>query len=180
MQFLKKLTRGLSSFAFKFLILITAIVAALVLTFNSPKKIEKSLSDSGVYSTFVSSALKEVQKSNDQTGSKSDGNKTDDIPIDNPAIVAAANQAFTPQLLKSTTENVLNGTYAWLQGKTPTPSFTIDFSTAKKTFAQGVGEAAQKQLASLPVCTTAQAIQQGSDINAFSATCRWLISAVAA
>ena len=66
MPIIKKILRGLSSFAFKFLILTLAIVISLVLTFNSPKKIEKSLNDSGVYSTFISSALQEVQKSNDK------------------------------------------------------------------------------------------------------------------
>ena len=171
MQFIKKLFRGLSSFAFKFLILITAVVAALVLTFNSPKKIEKSLNDSGVYSTFVSGALKEAQKSNSQND-KRGSSGSNDIPIDNPDVIAAANKAFTPQLLQSTTENVLNGTYDWLTGKTTNPSFTIDFAAAKQTFAQGVGQAAQKQLTSLPICTPKQAEQQGSDINAFTATCR--------
>ncbi|MGZ6005241.1 MAG: hypothetical protein ACXWLH_03745 [Candidatus Saccharimonadales bacterium] len=170
MQFIKKLLRGLSAFAFKFLIMVLAIVSALVMTFNSPHKIEKSLSDSGVYSTFISSALKEVQKSNNKNNSQDKSSKND-IPIDDPAVVDAANQAFTPQLLQSTTENVLNGTYDWLSGKAAKPSFTINFADAKQTFAQKVGQAAQKRLAGLPKCTPAQAKQQGSDIDAFSATC---------
>ncbi len=166
MHIIKKLARGLSSYLFKLLIFVTAIVAALVFTFHSPKKIEKSLKDSGVYSTFVDSALKEAQKSSNNKGDSK-------IPIDDPAIKAAASKAFNPQLLQTSTESILNGTYDWLSGKVVLPDFRVDLRAAKRTFAQGVGQAAKSRLDGLPVCTTAQLQRLGSSsIDAFSAPCR--------
>jgi len=164
MQFVRKFFRGLASYLFKLFILLTAVVAALVLTFHSPKKIEKSLNDSGVYTTFVDSALQEAQKSNKE-------GDTSNIPTNDPAVKAAAKQAFTPQLLQQSTENVLNGTYAWLSGNTPSPNFKIDLSGAKQNFANSVGMAAAQRVSSLPACTTAQLQQLTTDIDPFSLTC---------
>lgn len=173
MQFLKKSVRGLSKFFFICLIFNLAVVSALVMTFNSPEKIEKSLNDSGVYSTFVSGTLQEVQKQNDKdnTNDELGGN---DVPVGDPAIIAAANKAFPPQLLQDTTENVLDGTYKWLKGEVKTPDYTIDFTAAKQTFAQGVGDAAEQRLNGLKVCTAAElkAMGTNADVDAFKVTCR--------
>ena len=166
MHIIKKLARGLSSYLSKLFIFLVAIVGALVFTFHSPKKIEKSLSDSGVYSTFIDSALKEVNKSNKS------GNDNSNIPITDPAIKEAANKAFPPTLLQQTTENVLNGSYDWLTGKTTGPSFKVDLRQAKQTFAQSVGEAAKQRLVKLPACTAAQLQKLSSDIDPFSVLCR--------
>jgi hypothetical protein len=160
------LTRLLTSYLFKLFILLLALVASLVMTFHSPSKIENSLNASGVYNTFVSSALQEIQKSN----TANQGGNT--VPIDDPAIKAAATQAFTPELLQTSTENVLNGTYDWLSGKTPQPKFKIDLSQAKQTFANGVGAAAAQRVSGLPVCTTTQLQQLTQDIDPFSVSCQ--------
>ncbi|HLC91966.1 MAG TPA: hypothetical protein VJC09_02855, partial [Candidatus Saccharimonadales bacterium] len=139
MHIVKKILRWFASYFFKLFILLVAVVAALVMTFHSPDKIEKSLSDSGVYSTFVDSALQEVQKA------VKDNPDNSEVPIADPAIKAAAKQAFTPQLLQTSTESVLNGTYDWLAGKTAEPNFKIDLTNAKQTFANGVGAAAAER-----------------------------------
>ena len=141
-------------------------MAALVMTFHSPDKIEKSLSDSGVYSTFVDSALQEVQKA------VKDNPDNSEVPIADPAIKAAAKQAFTPQLLQTSTESVLNGTYDWLAGKTAEPNFKIDLTNAKQTFANGVGAAAAERVKGLPTCTTAQLQQLTTDTDPFTLTCQ--------
>lgn len=169
MHFFKFLVRSLASLLFIFLLSTAAITTGLVITFKSPDKIEKSLSDSGVYATFVSNALAEAQKANQKSDLSSS-----DLPIEDPAIVAAANKAFPPQLLQTSTENVLNGTYDWLSGKTEVPNFTIDLSQAKQTFAQEVGAAAKNRLKSLPICTAKQlkALGNNADIDAFTVTCR--------
>jgi len=167
MNFIKKLARGLSSYMFKLLILLVAVVAALVMTFHSPKKIEKSLSESGVYSTFVDSALQEIQKATSKEGSSGDK-----VPINDPAIKTAAQQAFTPQLLQQSTENVLDGTFDWLAGKTPTPNFKIDLTAAKQTFANAVGAAAAQRVTGLPECTVVQMQQLTADMDPFALACR--------
>ncbi len=165
MNIIKKLLRGLVSNLFNLFIFLVALVTAVVFTFHSPKKIEKSLSDSGVYSTFIDNALQEANKSNKDQSSN-------DIPISDPAIKTAANKAFTPELLQRNTENILDGTYDWLSGKTATPDFRVDLRSAKKTFAMDVGEAAKNRLASLTVCTPAQMRTLNSKFNPFNVSCR--------
>ncbi len=167
MHVIKKIFRGFTLLLFVWFLSLLALVAALVMTFNTPTKLEKSLSESGVYSSFVDSALAEAKKASEKDKNSSD------IPIDNPAIVAAANNAFTPMLLQNSTENILDGTYAWLQGKTKTPTFSVDLSAAKNTFAEGVGKAAAQRVAKLPACTSAQLNKLSTqEIDLFSVSCK--------
>ncbi len=167
MDLVKKLARGVSVYLFRLLILLLAVVSALVITFHSPKNIEKSLSESGVYSSFVDNVLAEAKKS-----AHSDASSTE-IPIDDPAVKTAAHQAFTPQLLQKSTEDLLNGTYDWLSGKTKTPNFNVDLTPAKQTFATTVGQVAANRLNGLPVCTRAQLAQlDPSNIDPFNVPCR--------
>lgn len=166
MHIIKKTLRWFASYFFKLFILLVAVVAALVMTFHSPDKIEKSLRDSGVYSTFVDSALQEVEKA------VKDNPNNSEVPIADPAIKTAANQAFTPQLLQSSTESVLNGTFDWLAGKTAEPKFKIDLTNAKQTFANGVGAAAATRVKGLPTCTTTQIQQLNADMDPFALICQ--------
>lgn len=72
----------------------------------------------------------------------------------------AATSAFPQSLLKQSVQTFLNGNYAWLEGKTPIPSYTIDLSSAKQAFATKVAtESVLTHLTGLPTCTAAQTLQ---------------------
>jgi hypothetical protein len=142
-----------------------AVSADMALT--HPAKIEAWLSQSNLYGHFVSNAIGQAQKSvsgSDQPGS---------VSLNDVAVQQAAQSAFPPQLLQQDVNTFLDSNYAWLQGKTATPNFTIDLTQAKQSFAQQVGKYVQTYSAGLPVCTTAQLIQlQNQNVDPLSATCR--------
>ncbi len=166
MSLLKRFLRGLTSYLFRLFILLLALVSGLVLTFHSPQKIEKALASSGIYNTFIDNAIAQTKQTS------SINNSSNNLPIDDPAIQAAAKKAFNPQLLQNSGDSIINGTYDWLGGKTLQPNFTIDLTNAKQSFAQDVGTFATQKITSLPVCTLSQLRQLSSDIYWYNLPCR--------
>ncbi len=137
-----------------------AVDVGILQTAGQPEKIKKILSSSGIYDSVVASALDQAKNS---AGDKGDG-----IALTNPAVKTAAEKAITPAFLQQSTETLIDSTFNWLDGKTPTPDFRIDLSSVKSTFAVEAGKAAQAQAASLPVCTSGGA---SSSFDPFEATC---------
>jgi hypothetical protein len=149
-------------------LLISLVGMAFATSFNQtvgqPKKVETMLSQSKLYDHFVAYTADQAKKSagdSDQSGA---------VSLSDAAVQAAAKSAFSPQLIQQGVNAFLDSNYAWLQGKTATPNFTIDLSAQKQTFAQQVGQYVKTYTAGLPVCTDAAAQQQGTDLLA--ATCR--------
>lgn len=134
-------------------------------TLGKPKKIETYLSQSKLYDHFIDYTADQAKKSNgdnDQSGS---------VSLSDSAVQQAAQQAFPSSLIQQSVNTFIDSNYAWLEGKTATPSFKIDLSSQKETFAQKVGRYVKNYTAGLPVCTTAQAAaEQGKD--PLTATCR--------
>lgn len=116
---------------------------------TNPKKIEKWLSQSGLYGSFVNTAIEQADKTagNDQSGG---------VSLSDSAVKQAAQAAFPPSLIQHNVNLFLDNNYAWLEGKTDKPKFTIDLTDAKSNFAQRVGHYVKTYLATLPVCTPAQ------------------------
>lgn len=122
------------------------------IAFTHPGKIEQWLSDSNLYGAFVSSAIDQAQKT---TGTDQSGG----ISLSDTAVKQAAQSSFSSAALQQDVNTFLNSNYAWLNGKTAKPSFSIDLSGAKQSFAQKVGDYVKTYLAGLPACTPAQAAQ---------------------
>lgn len=160
-----------------FVALFLGVVATSVnVAIAKPDKIEAWLSESKLYDHFISSVIKQAQDSS-KTNSNNSGNSqnnsgqnatnksssstnnngsSDSIDLTDPGVKEAAEAAFPAAQLQQYVNTVLNANYAWLEGKTATPAFTIDLTTAKNTFAQQVGAAVTTHLSSLAVCTPAQ------------------------
>jgi hypothetical protein len=152
------------------LVLLVALVGtALSTSFNQtlgkPKKVEAYLAQSKLYDHFVAYTTDQAKKTagdNDQSGS---------VSLSDAAVQTAAQSAFPSQLIQQSVNTFLDSNYAWLEGKTATPNFTIDLSSQKQTFAQKVGQYVKTYTAGLPVCTDAQLAQQ-QNIDPLIATCR--------
>jgi hypothetical protein len=132
---------------------------------SHPGKLESWLADSGIYGRLPAAALVQTQKSGTDSGAGS-------ISLSDPAVIQAAQTAFPPDLLRHSANTLLDSNYDWLAGKTATPSFNIDLSTAKQNFAKLVGQAAAAHLAALPVCTPAQLAQLSIPVDSLSVSCR--------
>lgn len=136
-------------------------------TFSKPDNIKTWLKESKFYDNFVIYAIDQTEKS---TGNVDGAGEASD----NPAILQAAKTAFPPQLLEDSVNKFLDGNYAWLQGKTDKPEFSIDLTQAKETFAVELGKQAGVRFASLPVCTPDQLnqLQDPQSANLLEVPCQ--------
>lgn len=125
---------------------------------GDPQNVKDILDKSGVYNTVIPNLLANADK---ESGEGS-------VPLSDPAIKAAAEKTFNPQFVKQSTENIVDGTYAWLEGKADKPTFNIDLSGAKAAFAANVAQAAEARAATLPRCTAGNI---PADFDALSASC---------
>lgn len=148
---LKKLYRGILSSLF--LTVISLLLAVLlVVTLARPNYLKKWLSNSGIYSTAVDGVVAQSQQSQaEQT--QANGQSEDGGPsLNDPAIQTAAKKSLNPTLIQSSVENIIGGSFNWLDGKVAKPDFRIDLTEAKNNFASNVGEAARTRYLSMPVC----------------------------
>jgi len=148
---------------FVFLLCMTVATTGIVLVLNNPTKMKATISQSGFYGSLVSGILAQSQQ---QTDSLND--PIDTIPLDRPEIKAAIESAFSPEVLQQQGETMVDGIYAWLQGKSDVPNFRINLAKSKAAFALAVGDYVQKRLSSLPACTVAT---DPSTLDAFNTTC---------
>jgi hypothetical protein len=162
MHFVRKFLLVLITPVFLVLLYATAIDVGFVRIGTHPATVKHILADSGVYQKIVPGLLNQAKQI-------SGGGA--DVNLSNPLIKSAAQATFTPQFVQKNTETVLDGTYDWLDGKTPVPDFQIDLTGAKTTFANNVSQLAQQRLAGLPVCTIAQAQALSENFDALSTTC---------
>ena len=143
----------------------TAYSASINLTLRDPKKVEQWLTQSKLYDNFVANAITQGQKTVGSVDNK------DVASLSDAAIQDAARSTFTQELINSNINTFIESNYAWLEGKTEKPTFIIDLTDAKQTFAQKVGAYVTTYLASLPVCTNAQ-LAQLQGVDPLNATCR--------
>lgn len=161
MQWVRKSFVGLLSLVLLSSLLVTAFSVSFVLNLRQPSRIESWLSDSKVYDHFVSSVIDQSRETTRRTSAPGEMIAVP-APATDAAIKQAAEQAFSAQLLQQSTETFIRSNYAWLEGKTTTPDFTIDLTAAKMDFANRVGEYIRQSSAKLPVCTSTElAILQG-------------------
>jgi hypothetical protein len=144
MQFVRKALLVLVGVAFPALLFATAFDFGVLHVVGSPTPVKKILSDSGIYNSVVGSALDQAKKSS--TGGS-------EVSLTDPLIKKAAEDSFSPQVVKDSTEKVIDGVYDWLDGKSAQPDFNVDLSSVKSSFAENAAGAAKFRAESLPACT---------------------------
>lgn len=153
----RKVFLGIASAALIFFLYVLALDASVVRVAGSPTPIKNLLATSGIYKSIVPSSL-------DQAKNISSGDNQ--IPLTDPAVRAAAESTFNPQYLQSTSDNVIDSIYRWLDGKTPLPDFKVDLAAKKVEFANKVADAVEQRTAALPKCAAPVA-----DFDPISGTC---------
>lgn len=159
MRFVRRVLLGLTVLILASLLFGIAFSIGIIHTFSSPAPIKHIISDSGIYSSVLSSSLDQASPI---TG---DGTQ---IPFSNAVLRKAAATTFPPQFIKQNAETIIDSVYKWLDGKTPLPDFYIDLSSQKATFASSVSQSVQQELAGLPACTKTSI---PPSFDALSATC---------
>lgn len=163
MNFLKNTLYQAAGALLKLSLVLLPIAFAISLILASPKPVEKALEESGVYTQIVSSAIDSSQKEQTDPTAKS--------LLEDPEFKTIAQKTFSPGLLQSSSENIINGLFAWMQGKTTEPEFKIDLSAAKNDLATNVAAYAEKRANSLPACTLQQLRQLNPDTDLLSLPC---------
>ena len=157
MRFVRKSLLVLIAPLFLVFLYTTAIDVGFVRIGTHPATIKHILADSGIYKTVVPGLLDQSKRISGGGG---------DVNLSDPLIRSAAATTFSPQFVQQNTEAVLDGTYDWLDGKTPVPDFQIDLTTSKTAFANNVSQLVQQRLAGLPVCTTTAQVENFDPLNA--------------
>jgi hypothetical protein len=142
-----------------------ALSTSARISLSHPSKIESWLDQSNLYTNLITSIT-------DQAQTAIENNVSGGTSISKTVVQEAAQSAFPQSLLKQDTQTFLNSNYAWLEGKTATPSFNIDLSGAKQEFATKVAQSSvATHLTNLPACTVSQTLQLQS-ANPLLLSCR--------
>lgn len=183
MHFLTSLARGLVSSALVGLLPLLAIVSTFVIVLGTSTQLKQSLSDSHIYDNFVDTAFEAAKAADKPAGGVNQPQQSDEgissvliedtdaLPIDDPAIRNVVKSAVTPAFLRQSIEQVLDGTYRWLQGKVPKPDFRIDLTGVRQQLIDGAGAYAANRAQGLPACTFAQLRSLGPNVDPFKAPC---------
>jgi hypothetical protein len=136
-----------------------ALSISAKINLTHPQKIETFLSQSNFYSNAVTNELHDAQQSasNDSGAGR--------VSLSDPIVVQAVKSVFTPQLIQQYSDTVLKSNYAWLEGKTSSPQFSIDLKPDKQKLAQQVGDTVKARLAQLSPCLDAQLAQLQATLN---------------
>lgn len=165
----KDFFRGIGLYLAGVLLSLLLFVAAGTLMIRSvigePDAVKSTLVRSGVYDHFLGASLDRAQKA-----AKNNGDSKSDIPLDDPIIKDSLKQAYGPEVLRVNFENLIDGSYHWLNGSVAQPDFVMDFSASNEIFIQSAGERLRTRLVGLPVCS-AQQLENLQDTDVFRATC---------
>lgn len=147
---MKRVAKGLLLFiansSYVWLLFLSFTTVSAFLTLRNPDTIKQWLRDSGVYSSIVEETSKLATIQQKQENSL--------IQITSKEIEAAAQQAFTPETMRSDGEKVIDGFYGWFRGDTSGPQFDVDFSGRQATFAAIMTANLESKIDELPECTS--------------------------
>jgi hypothetical protein len=164
MVVLRRFGLAIFSSLFGVLLFATALDIGFVRTASHPATVKKLLADSGVYKTVVPSLLQQTPTISTGLG---------DFATSDPAVQAAASQAFSPQDVQKQVEAAIDNIYQWLDGKIAQPNFNIGLQANQTGFADKLSAYVADQLGRLPSCSAAQslAIARAGGFDATHATC---------
>lgn len=164
MSFVKNFGLKLVVALFSFSIFGLAIVFSVSSVFGTPDNLKTSLQKSEIYKVLPNEIAKQLV---------SETTANQNMPIDNKFIEPAVTSAITPSFVQINTEKIIDGTYSWLDGTTPTPIVRIDISDVQKQISANLSDQAVKRISKLPVCTQAQLRQLSqSNVNPFTIPCQ--------
>lgn len=135
-----------SNFLLPGTLFIFGIGLSLLLVFGQPKPIKTAVTGSGLYTVLLHDIL---------AGQSQTTLGTMQLPLNDPNIEQAIGAAFTPQVLQGAGDNIIDGFYNWIQGKTEKPTFNVNLLGARDQAAENVATYVAGRVASLPACSTA-------------------------
>lgn len=163
-DFFRSFGTKLASLLLTLLLFVAAGAGVMRFVISEPAAVKETISKSGIYDNLIDASLEETKKPIKLEG-------IGEIAPNDPLIKDPLNEAYSPEVLKTNIESVIDGTYRWLNGTASQPDFVLNLSTQNEAFIQGVGNKLDERLRSLPPCTIAQLREQQETGNILRASC---------
>lgn len=147
MQSLRSLGRGVLIILISLSLAAWITIATLQATILQRSVVLGWIDKSGAYNTFVDSIVQLMP---------TEGSEKE--LLTESTIRGAIAKTLTPGFLKTSTETIVHASYAWLEGKAQTLSFTIPLADKRPELQKNLAAAVKTQIDTLPVCATRIAI----------------------
>jgi hypothetical protein len=158
MNILRRFLVAVSTVVFFFSSLGLAWSHVFAQSLGDRETVKSWLSDGKFYDNIVDVVLESLATVDSQDAGE--------IPVTDPNLQVKVREVFTPDFLRSSSENVLDGVFNWLEGSADQPDFRLDLTDVRLKMASALGDYAVERGASLPVCSEVPA-----DFDALSAEC---------
>lgn len=145
---MKKFFSGLLIIIFTWTIFSFTVLTTLIILLQ-PARIKEWVNKSGLYTTLPSAVINQANSEKTETNEG-------DISFTDPTVQAAVKKALSAEFLQGSAENIVDGTFVWLDGASAKPTFSVDVLAAKKVFANEVAQGAIARYQSLPDCSAGQ------------------------
>lgn len=136
---------------------------AISSVFSNPNNIDTALKEGGVYDNAVPLVLEDISKKNNDENTKQ--------LLADQGFKDAITSSVQPSDIQAASQSAIGGIFAWLQGKTAQPEFTIDLSKPATQATEKLAAYAEQRAASLPPCTLQQLQTVNFQDNVLSIPC---------
>jgi hypothetical protein len=161
MKILRSILVGLASFTF--IIAVTGLVYLITLqtTVMDRTVVKGWLNESNLYDGRIFDTI--VQTTNAGGGPNGAPQSTASSLNPSPEEIKAAMKAtFTSEFTKTQIEGVVDNAYNWIDGTSPTFTFSIPIDQKRETLITELAKRVEPKIASLPVCRSIQFITEDS------------------
>ena len=155
---IKKLLHWMTSYLIRLLLFGTILTAVIITIAGSSSSIKEVLDQTNGYDRFVSGVIESNKKQPLVAGS---------LDYSDPVIIRIFNDSFPSYDLRSNTEGVIDNIYLWLNKKSPSLEFSVDFTKNKQLFAEKLTDYAFIRLSRLPSCKTPP-----TEVNPLTIACK--------
>lgn len=142
---------------FRICVLALPPLVAFGVVFGTPDTIKQLARESGMYDSAIKAVLDQSAESPDNSGDSKNILKDPDIRL-------AVAKSFPSNDLQSASENIIDGSYAWLSGASDRPTFRVDLTEQKNSLINNLTEYATTKASRLPACTSTQLRELGRNM----------------
>lgn len=167
MEIFRRFVIGILSSLLLFVLVANAFLLAGRTTFGAPDAIKTSLAESGAYNN-APAVIETVVKQSAQHNQASEF-----IDFSDPGITKAIESSLPPEFVRSSSEQAIDDTYAWLNGEANFTDISISFKDQTDEIIAAVADYTFDRVKDLPECSQLQTYQLSlqESINPAELTC---------
>lgn len=164
MQVFRNIVNKLSLFALIFLIVFGTPFFIFLHSLENKETVKEWLVDAEVY-PLVTKQIYEAARQEAVKSQKSVETIKNNSFFDENKIFQSVSTVLDETFMQEQVEGVLDGVYAWLEGKTEVPQYTISLKEKWPETARAIEAELKQQYQALPVCEVGQSLPKQTDIS---------------